>query len=154
MKNIFRWIFILFCMLILNNSTASAGCFPDYSVYKNHENKIVYFPIEWFNREIIEGPIFKINELVLLDIDSTCWGIDITDEKRFTLFDLNNDSKIKYIINFLLILIIHFTPIILFAYIIFRKTNYLLLRTFIFFIPFFIWVIYIIWKFFLYSFIS
>ena len=154
MKNVLRWIFFLFCILILNNSTASAGCFPDYSVYKNHENKIVYFPVDWFNREIIEWPIFTIDELIYLDTDSICWGIDITDEKRFTLFDLKNDSKIKYIINFLLILITHFIPIFLFAYIVFRNTNYLLIRTFIFFIPFYIWITYIIWKFFLYSFMS
>ena len=154
MKNIFRWIFILFCMLILNYSTVNAGCFPNYSVYKNYENKIVYFPVEWFNREIIEWPIFKIDELIYIDTDSTCWWIDITDEKRFTLFDLKNDSKIKYIINFLFILIIYFVSIILFAYLVFSKKNYLFLRTFIFFIPFFIWIIYIIWKFFLYSFIA
>ncbi len=153
MKKYLRLIIKLFLLSILSGFTlqANAGCFPDYQVYKNIENKTVYFPVEWFNREILDWPIYKISELTFLDIDSTCGWIDISNEKKFTVFDLSSFGIFKYVINFIVIIIIYFLPIFLYWYLVFRKTNHLFIRTLIFFIPFFIWSIYIIWTFFWYS---
>lgn len=153
MNQYFKWIIkIILCLIISTLSfQVNAWCIPDYKVFSNHENKIIYFPVEWFNNELISWPVYKINELFFLDIDSTCGWIDISNEKKFTVFDLSSFGILKYVINFIVIIIIYFLPIFLYWYLVFRKTNHLFIRTLIFFIPFFIWCIYIVWTFFWYS---
>jgi hypothetical protein len=156
MNQYFKWIIKIILWLIISalSFQVNAWCIPDYKVFNNHENKIVYFPVEWFNNEIIVWPVFKIKELTFLDIYSSCGWIDVKNKERFTLFNLTHIGKLKYIINLLSLIVILFTPIFLYGYFIFRKTNYLFVRCFIFFVPFFFWSIYIISRFFLYSLIS
>ena len=132
---------LIILTLLLTYNSVEAGCIPKYSVYE-YKNQTVHMWFENINQTLIEWPIYNIENFNYILWYSWCSDVDITNSQKFHFWKLKWADYFYYWVNFFVLIIgIFFLPLFLISILIYKYIRSLFIKTFLFFILYFFWLL-------------